>query len=209
MRNAKMLIVATVLALCAYTALGFTRFVDEIRSADLHHQLPEADGVVVLTGGAKRLEAAINLFEASHGQRMLISGVGKETTRGDLGRLLDKTGMMFGCCVDIDRRALDTKGNAKYTAEWVQLNGFSRLLVVTSSYHMPRSMMLMKRRMPDVELVGVPVYSSEISGKGFWDLVASPVILTEYAKYMIASMGFEPPMKTFRAAIRSLDFARG
>ena len=134
---------------------------------------------------------------------MLISGVGHGTTRGDLGRLLNRTEMMFGCCIDIDRRALDTKGNARYTAEWARLNGFSRLLVVTSSYHMPRSMMLMKRTMPEVDLVGVPVYPHGIFARDFWTVATSPLVITEYAKYIAASFGIEPPMKSFRAAVKS------
>ena len=201
-RRVRKLFASAVVFACFLMFWGFTGFVNEIRNTGYSGKLPEADGVVVLTGGAKRLEAAVSLFEASYGQRLLISGVGRGTTRGDLGRLLDRSDMMFGCCVDIDRKALDTRGNAKYTARWAKLNNFSRLLIVTSSYHMPRSLMLMKRRMPDVELIAVPIRSPKIREQSFWKTAMSPVVVTEYAKYLIARMGIEPAANSFRSAFR-------
>lgn len=183
-------------------AISYSTFIYQIKNADSSNKLPAADGVVVLTGGAKRLEKAIDLFETSHGQRLLISGVARGTTRGDLGRLLNKTGMMFGCCVDIDRQALDTRGNAKFTARWARLNNFDKLLVVTSNYHMPRSLLLMKRMMPDVKLVGVPIQPPAMADSGFWSIATSPLVIREFAKYLAASIGVEPPIKSFRAAWR-------
>jgi len=37
--------------------------------------------------------------------------------------------------------------------------GFDRVLIVTSDYHLPRSLLEMRARMPDVELVAYPVRS--------------------------------------------------
>ena len=64
---------------------------------------------------------------------------------------------MFECCVDIGYEAQDTPGNADETMHWAADQGFSKLIIVTSSYHMPRSLTELGRVMPDVRLVPYPV----------------------------------------------------
>ena len=41
-----------------------------------------ADGIVVMTGGASRISDAIELLAAGHGKRLLISGVHRTTIIG-------------------------------------------------------------------------------------------------------------------------------
>ena len=44
-----------------------------------------ADGIVALTGGGERLDAAVALFESGVGKRLLISGVDPATTKAMVG----------------------------------------------------------------------------------------------------------------------------
>src|SRR5258708_1827321 len=78
----------------------------------------DADGIVVLTGGASRVSDAIELLAAGRGQRLLISGVNRATTSGEISRLNPDYGRMLSCCVDFDR-SLNTLGNALETKHWV------------------------------------------------------------------------------------------
>ena len=48
---------------------------------------PNADGIVVLTGGASRINDAIELLAAGRGRRLLISGANRATNRGEILRL--------------------------------------------------------------------------------------------------------------------------
>ncbi|MCE3519379.1 hypothetical protein LXJ58_32015, partial [Escherichia coli] len=71
-----------------------------------------ADGIVVLTGGYSRIEGALDLLKNKRGKRLFISGVHPSTKRGELQRVTRGDATLFECCVDIDRSALDTIGNA-------------------------------------------------------------------------------------------------
>ena len=46
-----------------------------------------ADGIVVLTGGASRISDAIELLAAGRGKRLLISGVHRTTTAAEIARI--------------------------------------------------------------------------------------------------------------------------
>lgn len=163
----------------------------------------EADAVVVLTGGANRIATGVDLLKANHGRRLLISGVSVETSRSDIGRLLNEGITIHGCCIDLDRKSLDTRGNAQHTAEWVSLHGFQKILVVTSNYHMPRSLMLLRERMPDIEVIGFPILPPKWDNHNLLHFALSPIVFREYAKYRIASFGFEPSIQRITSAFLS------
>ena len=63
-------------------------------------------------------------------------------------RLLGLDKQLFNCCVDLGYEALDTVGNADETRTWARSNGYTRLIVVTSRYHMPRSLAELALAMP-------------------------------------------------------------
>src|SRR5258708_2488100 len=63
----------------------------------------DADGIVVLTGGASRITDAIELLAAGRGKRLLISGANPATTSGEISRLNPDYGGIVSCCVDFDR----------------------------------------------------------------------------------------------------------
>ena len=131
-----------ILALLGY-GLGFVVFVSNLPSAPT--ELPKTDGIVALTGGGDRLDAAVALFEKGVGKRLLISGVAQETSKETLGKMAGG-GTRFSCCADIGYAAEDTHGNAAETANWARLNHFDSLVIVTSRYHMPRAMRELDRK---------------------------------------------------------------
>ena len=55
----------------------------------------------------------------------------------------------FNCCVDLGYAALDTIGNADETRRWAEALHYDSLIVVTASYHMPRSLAELARAMPN------------------------------------------------------------
>lgn len=144
----------------------------------------EADAIVVLTGGAERLSEAFDLLNRGKAGRLLITGVNVETSGREIGRLHPGSERWLECCVDLDRRAMNTIGNATETREWVAERGFRRLIVVTSSWHMPRTLMELDRAMPDVELVPYPVVARRNGDAE--NLSGMRVLVTEYVKYLAA-----------------------
>lgn len=116
-----------------------------------------ADGIVVLTGGEGRVTTAVELLAEDRGRRLLISGVNPLVGEDAVRLAAGATPGLFACCIDIGREAANTIGNAEEAAEWARSNGFERLIIVTSDYHMPRALLELQAAMPGVELVAWPV----------------------------------------------------
>ena len=149
---------------------------------------PKADAIVVLTGGENRLKVAVALLQEQKGRRLLITGVYPDTGRISLVRLLGTDAdPLFDCCIDLDHRAVDTETNALETAEWVKTNGFSSIIVVTASYHMPRTLVELSRRLPKTHLLPFPVMPEAMEEDQWWhkaDLTG--LVLGEYNKYLVS-----------------------
>jgi len=151
--------------------------------------LPKADGIVALTGGGERVVAAMALLNDNKAGRLLISGVHPDTTRDDLKKHLSDPGNKFDCCVDLDRAARNTAGNAIETARWVRKNGYHSVILVTAQYHMPRSLIELKRELPDVTLFAYPVYPDQMHARDWWrDLGTARLLGGEYVKYLVARL---------------------
>jgi uncharacterized SAM-binding protein YcdF (DUF218 family) len=148
-----------------------------------------ADGIVVLTGGALRVVDAIDLLAAGRGRRLLITGVNPATNPGELARAMPSHERVIACCIDLDYSALNTIGNAIETRRWAKSRGFRSLIVVTSDYHMPRAMAEIAHQLPDVALIPFPVVTEQRRSEPWWSNPASArLILWEYLKYIFASI---------------------
>ena len=145
------------------------------------------DAIVVLTGGAERLDVGLALLVQDRAQRLLISGVDRATTAEALRAQSPTTPERFACCVDLGHEAVDTVGNAVETAMWVKSAGYRSLRVVTASYHMPRSLLLFRHYMPDVELVANPVFPAHVKLTRWWLWPGTAKLLAvEFNKYLVS-----------------------
>lgn len=149
---------------------------------------PRADAIVALTGEEKRVDTAVSLLEHGVGKRLLITGVHKEITKDELKRVAHG-GPRFDCCADMGYEAEDTQGNADEAANWTRAHDYKSLVVVTTNYHMPRSLAEFSADMPGVKLDPYPVEPREIDFAEWWKSPrALRVLNTEYAKYLVASV---------------------
>lgn len=167
-------------------AAGFVAFAVSLSTAE-PNRVAKADAIVVLTGGADRISQGLDLLERGKGRRLLISGVHHQTTPRALARLSPGSRKLFSCCVDVGYRAQDTIGNASETREWVRQRGFKRLIVVTSNYHMLRSLAELRLVLPDVELLPYAVNPPSLEVEHWWSHHPTREVLTrEYFKLLPA-----------------------
>ncbi len=149
--------------LIIFWIIGFFVFLTQINSYEV---LPDdkADAVVVLTGSKGRIDAGLNLLAQKYGRHLFISGVGQNAPLNDLGKHLSsfpedqlnnqKENITLGHFAD------STEGNAIETANWVNKHNYHSIILVTSNYHMPRSICLFEKAMPDVEITPYEVVAA-------------------------------------------------
>jgi uncharacterized SAM-binding protein YcdF (DUF218 family) len=181
----------TAKATLGLAALGvaalFCGFLAFVACLERDERIPSgrADGIVALTGGAQRIGDAIDLLANGYGRRLLITGVNERTSRDEIARLNPTQRHWIDCCVDLDYRARNTIGNAIATRRWIADNGFRSLIVVTSNYHMPRTLLELHHALPNVRKVPFAVVTGNADLTGWWRSPATVRLLaSEYAKYV-------------------------
>lgn len=166
---------------------GFGWFANQISHLETPADPPGADAIIVLTGGQFRLDAALDLLRSGKGSRLLISGVNPVARDSELKAVMGADDRLFACCIDIDRAAIDTIGNAAESAKWVNEHAYTSVILVTNNYHMPRSLLEMRRLLKTTDLRPYPVVNSRLND-GSWLVKpdAVRVLFTEYTKYLTA-----------------------
>lgn len=163
---------------CLVWSFGFAQFILSIVSFD--GTLPTADGIVVLTGGHGRIDAGLKALKERRGARLLISGVNQELNTEIIMQAISGDMALLECCIDLGPLATDTVSNAEETAMWAHTNGYKTVIIITSDYHMPRTLVAFDPYRDDLEVVPVTVKSG-----------ASPILLMgEYNKYLLSLAGF-------------------
>jgi len=167
---------------------GFVRFVSSIAGDEVSLE-SRADGIVALTGAAGRIPDAIELLATERGKRLLITGVHRATSSREVARITPLYSKYFACCIDLDRSALNTFGNALETRRWAREHNFNSLIVVTSNWHMQRAMAELAHQLPDVTLIAYPVISEKVKTEPWWSNTdTARLLLAEYLKYLFALM---------------------
>lgn len=178
------------LSLVAVVALmwlvGLFVFAGRVQELTPAREPQRADAIVALTGpSAERVNKAIRLLEQDKGDRLLISGVNREVRRQELRALTPGSSKLFNCCVDLGFEAEDTVGNASEIAEWARGKNYRTLIVVTSDYHMPRSLLEIRSALPGVVLTPYAVKTPSLTEADWWRSNATARRMTlEYMKYL-------------------------
>jgi uncharacterized SAM-binding protein YcdF (DUF218 family) len=167
-------------------AIGFAWFIGRVPTTEPATPA-RADGIVALTGGASRVSDAVELLAAGHAKRLLITGVHRSASPRDIVRHVPEFERIFACCVDLDRTAVNTLGNATEARRWARSRGFRSLIVVTSAYHMPRAMAELGHQLPEVKLIAFPVITEKMRDGQWWSNPATArLLISEYVKYVYA-----------------------
>ena len=184
-RGVRRLVLFLVALLLGSVIIGFFTFVRHIDRLSAPDPLPDADGIVVWTGpGGGRLETAGALLESGLGERVFVSGVNPSLTEARVGELMEVSDALSACCVDVDYAALDTRGNARETALWADALGYDHVLLVTSSYHMPRAQIEIAQEMAGLRITAVPVRSDD-TVRWWASRARFQRLFGEYGKYLL------------------------
>jgi uncharacterized SAM-binding protein YcdF (DUF218 family) len=180
--------IAALLVVVMLWGVGLLAFASRVAHATPAADPGRAQGIVALTGGSnRRLTAAMALLQAGKGQRLLISGVNRRTTREQI-RLVARAvaGPVYDCCVDLGFEAIDTVGNAREAAEWARARGYDHLILVTADYHMPRALLELRGAMPRVKLIPYPVATEDVDARRWWKTPQGlRLMVMEYDKYLV------------------------
>ena len=115
----------------------------------------------------------------------------RATSAKEIAHLKPLYAKYMTCCVDIDRSALNTFGNAIETRRWAHQHNFNSLIIVTSNWHMPRAMIELDHQLPDLTLIPYPVISEHMKHETWWRHPESVrLFIGEYLKYLFALVRF-------------------
>ena len=166
--------------------MGSMWFINQIKLTEPDN-IETADAIIVLTGSKGRIDAGIKLLLEKKAKVLFVSGVGKKAVLGDLSKYL----LSFSPqdieplkeSIVLGYSANSTEENAIETAEWVQQHNYKKIILVTSNYHMPRSLLLLGFTMPNVEITPYPV----IKSKQYWQHISTvKLVFLEYNKFLFS-----------------------
>ena len=144
------------------------------------------DATVVLTGGSKRIAKGLNLITKDDSKHLFISGVDAGVTvddlvRGSKGSSLEKDK------VELGYEAQNTRENAEESISWIKQNDYKSIRLITSNYHVPRSLLEFHELMPDLQIFIYPVepdfFANHSRVTSFRKFV---VLFREYNKLLVA-----------------------
>lgn len=147
---------------------------------EIPQTLPKVDAVVILTGDYFRLEKGVEVFIKSDAKKILLSGVPRKIPKKSVLRRIKQLSK-----VELQPESLylghiadSTISNATEAKIFMDLNSYKSLNLVTSNYHIPRSLYLFKRAMPECEIY----YTA--AGLGKIELIKTKwrYLITEYHK---------------------------
>jgi uncharacterized SAM-binding protein YcdF (DUF218 family) len=177
------LMAAIALIIAIFWLAGLFVFVEKIPRATANTYV--TDALVVLTGGPGRINRGSKLLAAQKARVMLVSGVGADVPVRDLISTQNLTQRVINCCVTLGRAARNTRENAIETAGWTANRNITSIRLITSDYHIPRSMLEFERRLPHMQIIPEPVSSRNIRLEHWWKRGGTAWLLAgEYSKYL-------------------------
>lgn len=141
-------------------ALGFMWFAVSLPQPQ-HDK--STDAVIVPTGGAGRIGHGLEILDAGQAPLLLVTGVDTDVRPAEFAAEFNVSMERMQCCVVLGFDALDTRGNAVETADWVAENKIKSLRLVTSDWHMRRASGELRQKLPTNVLIVEDAVATEPS----------------------------------------------
>jgi len=114
----------------------------------------QTDAIVVLTGGPGRIDRGLEVLRGHKAKQLLVTGVYNDVKPREFAAEYNVDRKLMDCCITLGFVALDTRGNAAETADWVAERKVRSLRLVTTDWHMRRAALELSARLPaGVEIV--------------------------------------------------------
>jgi uncharacterized SAM-binding protein YcdF (DUF218 family)/glycosyltransferase involved in cell wall biosynthesis len=138
----------------------------------------QSDAIVVLAGGVgesgragggyqERVKAAVDMYHAGFAQRLVfVSGYVFAFREAEVMRDLARSVGVPESDVVLETRAANTYEGVLRVRELLADEGWNRILLVSSPYHMRRAMLVWKKNAPGVDVVATPVLQSQFYSHG-------------------------------------------
>lgn len=123
----------------------------------------QTDAIVVPTGSGGRIERGLEVLQMGAAQQMLVTGVDPAVLPNEFQAEFDVPDRVMACCVTLGFSALDTRGNARETAEWMDDRGYNSLRLVTADWHMRRAAAELADQLPAGVSIERDAVRSEVS----------------------------------------------
>ncbi|MCA3365036.1 MAG: YdcF family protein [Roseomonas sp.] len=150
----------------------------------------QTDAIVVLTGGAERVETGFRLLEEGLAPQLFVSGVHPDSRLTELARGAGMNPVKLQGRVELGYAAASTRGNAAEIAAWAKQRNIASIRLVTAGYHMPRARAELRRAMPTLRVAAHPVTPPRLRAHGaFWQPRNWGLLLGEYMKFLGAEAG--------------------
>ena len=162
--------------------LGFFYFLDSIKYNNIVVN-KNIDSIAILTGGKGRISLGLKLFIEHSNIKLIISGVDKKVSVNSvLPAKLHKNNSIY-----IDQVSESTFENALVITDWVKKNKLYNVYVITSYYHMPRSMLLLNNLTEEVNYYSYPVKREKSKNSNFLqETLFNLFLMQEYIKYLLS-----------------------
>lgn len=157
----------------------------------------KTDAIIVLTGGADRVERGLAMVGAGAAPVLFISGVGQHVSVGQMVVAhADRTVQMQIAQrqpqIILDYIANTTQTNAEQSLEFVRARKLKSIRLVTAHYHMQRSLLVFRRAMPGVSIVPDAVFPEGFHRDEWWQHDNTRrLMFSEYYKYYGALLRIE------------------
>ena len=143
----------------------------------------KADAIIVLTGGPDRISSAIHLLENQNAPQLFISGVNKVVKEEDL---LKKVPPELRSKIHLGYMADSTYTNALESSDWIQQNNLKTIILLTSFYHMPRSLIEMHQQIPNLKIYPYSIFPNKFENSTHWlHTNYAWQLFLEYHKFLI------------------------
>lgn len=107
------------------------------------------DAIVVPTGSGGRIQRGLEMLQLGAAEQMLVTGVDATVQPGEFQAEFEVPERVMDCCVTLGFSALDTRGNARETAQWLEQQDYTSLRLVTADWHMRRAALELQQQLPD------------------------------------------------------------
>lgn len=165
-----------------FITYSFIIFLQQIEYEEVIYN-NSSDGIAVLTGGKGRINLGLELFKNNKNLKLIISGVDKRVS--DKSIIPDSFQNKDN--ITIDKYSESTYQNARVINGWIAKNKLKNVTIISSYYHMPRSMLLIQELTPGINFYPYPVKKNKtkkVSFKG--NIFYNFFLVEEYIKYLLS-----------------------